>query len=137
MPVITRSATGPTKKMVGVKRKFIEILDSDDDTTTVCTDSEFEQDSEDETTDELTRLRDSENALIEAIVREREKNRELQIDLSNLKEKHERLVNNVKEIRDSYWAEFIAFTAMLAITAGASLAAYFTCSEEHYEGFRF
>lgn len=137
MPVITRSATGPTKKMVGVKRKFIEILDSDDDTTTVCSDSEFDPESEDETMDELTRLRDSENALIEAIVREREKNRALQIDLSDLKEKHDRMLNNINEIRDSYWAEFIAFTAMLAITAGASLAAYFACSEEHYEGFRF
>jgi hypothetical protein len=137
MPVITRSATGPSKKMVGVKRKFIEILDSDDDTTTVCTDSEFEQDSENENTGETTCLRESENALVEAIIQEREKNRALQTELTELKEKHDRMLNNIKEIRDSYWAEFVAFTAMLAITAGASLAAYFACSDENYEGFRF
>jgi hypothetical protein len=132
MPVITRSATGPTKKMVGIKRKFIEILDSDDETASVCSDSEFEQDSEDETTDELTRLRASENALIEAIVTEREKNRALQTELGELREKHELIVNNVKEIQDNYWGEFIVFSAMLAIVSGASLAAVFTCSEEGF-----
>lgn len=146
MPVITRSATGPTKKMVGVKRKFIEILDSDDetDTTTVYTESESEPDIE----DDLKDTEESNNALIDLIIKERETNRSLREDsdqvidalqkeLDETTQKYEKLLNNVKEAQKTTLIEFIVCATMLAITAGASLAAYFACSEDHYDGFRF
>lgn len=146
MPVITRSnKTGPTK-MTGIKRKLVEILDSDDDITTVCTDSdsEFEPDSVDELEDtlddmkeEIQSLRESENALIETIVREREKNRALQYELETLKQKHERLVESVKEVQKTCWMEVLLLTTILAATAGSALAAYLACSEDDYVGFQF
>ena len=146
MPVITRSnKTGPTK-MTGVKRKLVEILDSDDDITTVCTDSdsEFEPDSVDELEDtlddmkeEIENLRDSENALIETIVREREKNRSLQEELETLKQKHDQLVESVKELQKTSWMEVLLFTTVLAAATGSALAAYFTCSDDDYVGFQF
>ena len=146
MPVITRSATGPTKKMVGVKRKFIEILDSDDDTTTVCSDSDSEyqpgiadvlEDEIDELKDDLKESEQSNEALINILIKERETIQTLQTELADTTAKYDRLVNNVKEIQKTAWIEFIMFTSMLAITAGASLAAYVACSEEQYIGFRF
>lgn len=146
MPVITRSnKTGPTK-MTGVKRKFLEIVDSDDDTTTVYTDSDsdFEPDSVDELEDkvddlkeEIKRLQDSENALIDMLVNEREKNRALHEEFETLKQKHERLVESVKEIQKTSWMEVLVFTTVLAVATGSALAAYFTCSEEDYVGFQF
>lgn len=123
MPVLTRSnTTGPTKMITGVKRKFIEIVDSDDDTTTVCTDSETEYEAEDE--DEIDDLKNdlheseqSNDALINIIIKERETSNALQAELTELKEKYNKLVNSVKEVQNTAWFEFVCMSTMLALAA--------------------
>ena len=120
MPVLTRSnTTGPTKMITGVKRKFIEILDTDDDTTTVYTDSEseYEPDDEDELKNDLHEAEQSNDALINIIIKERETSNALQAELTELKEKYTKLVSTVKEVHSSAWFEFVCLSTMLAVTA--------------------
>jgi hypothetical protein len=132
MPVTTRSSTGPTKMTVtGVKRKFIEILDSDDDTTTVSTDSEFEPDMADEIEelkDDLKETEQSNEALIDIIIKERENVRLLQAELAETKEKYETLVSNVKEMQATCFAEFVCFSGMLVVASGIAFTVLYACN---------
>lgn len=138
MPVITRSiTTGPTKMTVtGVKRKFIEILDSDDESST---DSEFEPDVndevEDEVEDEIENLKDdlketeqSNDALINIVIKEREKVESLEQELADTKQKYENLLKDVKDIQTVCWTEFVCFAGMLIITSGIAVASAYSCN---------
>jgi len=127
MPVITRSiTTGPTRMTVtGVKRKFIEILDSDDETST---DSEFEPDVEDEVEDEVEDLKETEDVLINIVIKEREKVESLEQELADTKQKYENLLKDVKEIQTVCWTEFICFAGMLVITSGIAVASAYSCN---------
>jgi predicted RND superfamily exporter protein len=108
--------------ITGVKRKFIEIVDSDDDTTTVYTESEseYEPENEDEIDDLKNDLHESEqsnDALINIIIKERETSNALQAELTELKEKYNKLVNSVKEVQNSAWYDFVCLSALLAVSA--------------------
>jgi len=127
MPVITRSiTTGPTKMTVtGVKRKFIEILDSDDESST---DSEFEPDVEDEVEALKDDLKETDDALINIVIKEREKVESLEQELADTKQKYENLLKDVKDIQTVCWTEFICFAGMLVITSGIAVASAYSCN---------
>ena len=127
MPVITRSiTTGPTKMTVtGVKRKFIEILDSDDESST---DSEFEPEVEDEVEDLKDDLKETEDVLINILIKEREKVESLEQELADTKQKYENLLKDVKDIQTVCWAEFVCFAGMLVITSGIAVASDYSCN---------
>lgn len=140
MPIITRSntTTGPTRNMTGVKRKVIEIYESDDDTTTVSTesvtDSEYQPDIASVLEEEIEELKDdlkeseqSNDALINILIKERETIQTLEKELAETNAKYEKLLSNVKEFQKTSWMEFICFTTMLAVTAGTSIAALVSC----------
>ena len=123
MPVLTRSTTtGPTKMMTGVKRKFIEIVETDDETDTVDTDSETEYEPEeeidiDELKEDLQESEQSNDALINILIKEREHIQTLEAELADMTEKYNRLVNNVKEVHNSAWYDFVCLSALLAVSA--------------------
>jgi hypothetical protein len=111
--------------VTGVKRKFIEILDSDDETST---DSEFEPDVEDEVEDEVEDLKETEDVLINIVIKEREKVESLEQELADTKQKYENLLKDVKEIQTVCWTEFICFAGMLVITSGIAVASAYSCN---------
>lgn len=147
MPVITRSlTTSPTKTMSGVKRRFIEILDSDDDTTTVSTelasdsDSEFDPDIADVLEEEIEELKeelkDTEEAsesLLKLLIKERENTEALRKELADVTHKYDMLISRVEEVQKTSWVEFVCFTALLAATAGTALAAVHMCVHPQFE----
>ena len=130
MPVVTRSnTTGPTKMMVtGVKRKFIEIVDSDDD---VSTDSEFDvhtEDDIDELKDDLKETEQSNDALINILIKERETIQKLQAELADIQQKYDSLLNSVKEIQNTCWQDMICFGSVFVLAAGFALTSAFMCN---------
>jgi uncharacterized protein (DUF342 family) len=130
MPVITRSnTTGPTKMMVtGVKRKFIEIVDTDDD---VSTDSEFDVHTEDdieELKDDLKETEQSNDALINILIKERETIQKLQAELADIQQKYDSLLNSVKEIQRTCWQDMICFGSVFVLASGFALASAFMCN---------
>lgn len=146
MPVITRSSkTGPTK-MSGVKRRLVEIMESDDETATIYSDSdsEFHPDPSDELEDDVEDMKDElqkseqENeTLLNLLVKERETTtllrQEIELVEENLRavtEHRDRLIENIKEYQNTTLSEVFCFSAMLAITAGATLAAMIACNDQ-------
>jgi hypothetical protein len=120
MPVITRSnITGPTRTMTGIKRKFIEILDSDDETSTVCTDSDLESEDEDEQTNE---------ALIELLITERERTAQLTRDLAEADERILTLKDTIRDIQTTTWIELLCFIGVVGTTFGTTLSALYACN---------
>ena len=133
MPVLTRSnTTGPTKMMTGVKRKFIEIVDSEDDTTTVDSESETEYETEDEIDideqkDDLQESEQSNDALINILIKEREHVQTLEAELAEMTTKYNKLVVSVKEAHNSAWYEFVCLATVLAVSA-VSITSVVMCS---------
>ena len=136
MPVITRS--GPTRKMAGVKRKFVEI-DSDDETETVCSecDSEFHPDELDELKDTVDDLMDQmkmvnqqNNTLVDMFIKERETSYMLREEIENLKneledvtKQRDALLSEIKDYRKSSLIELIVLSTILGFSV-CSLFAY-------------
>jgi hypothetical protein len=145
MPVITRSNTGPVKKIVGVKRKFIEILDTDDDTSTVSSgfDSEFRPDPTDEldvddSKDELCDREQEKDTLVNLIVEERETSNLLREEIASLKDALEsvqqhrnRLMENIKDYQRSTLIELMCLSALIVITTGVSIVNVCFYSNNH------
>ena len=133
MPVLTRSnTTGPTKMMTGVKRKFIEIVETDNETDTVDTESETEYEPEDEVDidelkEDLQESEQSNDALINILIKEREHVQTLEAELAEMTDKYTKLVNSVKEAHNSAWYEFVCLSTVLAITA-VSITSVVMCS---------
>jgi len=133
MPVLTRSSTtGPTKMMTGVKRKFIEIVETDDETDTVDTDSETEYEPEeeidiDELKEDLQESEQSNDALINILIKEREHIQALEAELAEMTGKYNKLVVSVKEAHNSAWYEFVCLTTVLAVTA-VSITSVMMCN---------
>ena len=135
MPVITRS--GPTRKMTGVKRKFVEI-DSDDETETVCStsDSEYYPDQFDELKDNVDDLKEEmrvieqeNDTLIDILVNERETSNILRDEISNLKneldevrQQRDALITELKKIENSSLIELLVFATILSVVAGSLLS---------------
>lgn len=120
MPVLTRSnVTGPTRTMAGIKRKFIEILDSDDETSTVCSDSDLETEDEDELTN---------NALVELLIQERERTAQLTRDLEEADERILTLKDNIRDIQTTTWIELLCFICVVGTTFGTTLSALYACN---------
>jgi len=111
--------------VTGVKRKFIEILDSDDESST---DSEFEPDVEDEVEALKDDLKETDDALINIVIKEREKVESLEQELADTKQKYENLLKDVKDIQTVCWTEFICFAGMLVITSGIAVASAYSCN---------
>lgn len=133
MPVITRSSTGPTKKMVGVKRKFVEILDTDDETASVSSGSDSECQ-----TDELYTREHEKDTLVNLIVEERkisdllrEEIAILKDNLESVQEHRTRLIESIKEYQRSALFEAVCFSTLLAITTGVSFAIVYMYNTEH------
>ena len=133
MPVLTRSSTtGPTKMMTGVKRKFIEIVETDDETDTVDTESETEYEPEeeidiDELKEDLQESEQSNDALINILIKEREHVQTLESELAVMTDKYNKLVISVKEAHNSAWYEFVCLATVLAVTA-VSITSVVMCS---------
>jgi len=138
MPVITRY------KMTGVKRKFIEILDSDDETDTIYTDSdsEFHPDPTDELKDDIEDLNDDNkvlekenDALLSLLVKERETNNLLREEIKTtkheaetLRDHRDRLISNIKELQNTALVDLLLFLVLLTIISGICVVAtLYTC----------
>lgn len=133
MPVLTRSNTNnPIKMVSGVKRKFIEIVDSDsDDTTTITTssetDSEFEYDQVDELKDTIDDLKqeikdheDSYNIIVDVLVRERTRNNELEAEIAKLRDENTALRNVMKSLRHDAYLEILLLSGLLTTLVAGS-----------------
>ena len=105
--------------MTGIKRKFIEILDSDDETSTVCTDSDLESEDEDEQTNE---------ALIELLITERERTAQLTRDLAEADERILTLKDTIRDIQTTTWIELLCFIGVVGTTFGTTLSALYACN---------
>jgi len=133
MPVLTRSTTtGPTKMMTGVKRKFIEIVETDDESSTVDTESETEYEPEDEIDidelkEDLQESEQSNDALINILIKERETIQKLEIELAESNEKYNKLRNSVKDIQTTAMSEFVCLSMMLVLSGVIALTSVLTC----------
>jgi hypothetical protein len=126
MPIITRSnTTGPTKTMTGVKRKFIEILDSDDDVSTDCdveTDSEHEVEADPKY-----------DAVLELLARERDRVHELEQELDRANERIFRLKDNIREFQSNSLLEIMCFMGVIAATLVTTASAIYSCNNYEYK----
>lgn len=121
MPITSRSNTGPSKKMLPVKRSYDE-MSSDDDT-----DSEYYPDEKyDSIIDEIEELKEkleisknAETALIDALVEEREKIRDLEVELNDWIEKFSVLNEKYAESQDISYYTFVILMAVFM--AGMSI----------------
>lgn len=140
MPILTRSkTTGPVRMMTGVKRKFIEILESDNESeiaTDSDPDSEYELNVADELEDTIQDLKEeikdseeSNDALIDMLIKERETSRQIRQELEETQTKYSRLLDDVKEYHRTTLSEAAFFTAIIGITFGTCLASLYTCSQ--------
>lgn len=130
MPVITRSKTGPTK-MTGVKRKFIEILDSDSDSDSDFSDSDCDsvsieslEDEIDDLKEQLNEAENSNDSLINLLIKEREEVSDLKEELDALKFRHEVLLHNIKELQHTAWLEAVCLTTICVSTIAGMACAY-------------
>lgn len=131
MPVVTRSSTtGPNRKMISGKRKYDEISYESD------SDSEYSDDSIEEIVDEIEDLkeelqesRDSENAIIDALVREREKTRELEAQLSEMTENYNHMVDVVADMKKDALCESVFYTATILMSVITLFASVSICSD--------
>lgn len=136
MPVLTRSnPTGPTRMITGIKRKFIEILDSDDDTSI---ESEFEADSNDEIEDDIEALKDdlketeqTNDALINMLVKERERVAELTKDLADANYRIDTLRDSICDLQNTTFIELVCFITVIGATLGTTLSALYVCNSDH------
>jgi hypothetical protein len=130
--------------MTGVKRKFIEILDSDDETDTIYTDSdsEFHPDPTDELKDDIEDLNDDNkvlekenDALLSLLVKERETNNLLREEIKTtkheaetLRDHRDRLISNIKELQNTALVDLLLFLVLLTIISGICVVAtLYTC----------
>jgi hypothetical protein len=118
--------------MTGVKRKFIEIVETDDETDTVDTDSETEYEPEDEVDidelkEDLQESEQSNDALINILIKEREHVQTLEAELAEMTAKYNKLVVSVKEAHNSAWYEFVCLATVLAVSA-VSITSVVMCS---------
>ena len=121
MPVLTRSnITGPIKTMTGVKRKFIEILDTDDDSSSdydVATDSETEDDY---------KLKYDEVML--SLVREQERVQELEEELERAEKRIASLREGIREFQNTSFLEIMCFVGVIIATLATTASALYTCN---------
>lgn len=117
MPITTRSNSGPTKKMLPVKRPYEEISSDDD------TDSEYyPQEIYDSMIDEIEELKNkldtskhAENALVDALVEEREKTRDLEAELNDWIEKYSVLHEKYEDSQNiTYYTYLILLSVFIA-----------------------
>ena len=137
MPTLTRSSTTvPVKSMAGIKRKFIEIVETDDETSTVESesDSEYEPDIADVLEEEIEELKTdlnetekSNDALINILIKERETIQKLEIELAESNEKYNKLRNSVKDIQTTAMSEFVCLSMMLVLSGVIALTSVLTC----------
>lgn len=138
MPVLTRSLMNKRAKMVsGMKRKFSEMDESDDDTTTLTTssdsDSEYEFTEVDELKDKIDDLKDeikdhehSYNMIVDFLVHERNKNNELEAEITKLRDENKALKSVVAELRYDTVLELLGCSAMLIATTLSTGYLYYT-----------
>jgi hypothetical protein len=123
MPVQTRSnITGPTRTMTGVKRKFIEILDSDDES---YTDYDSEQDLEDE-------YKLKYDAVMQSLVREQNRVEELEEELNNAIKRIDRLKENILEYQSSSLVEFMCFAGLVTGAFVMGITSVYLCNNHDY-----
>lgn len=84
MPIITRSTTGPVRNMLPIKKTYDEMT-SDEDSDSEYYPEEIRESMIDEIQELKEKLeisKNTESGLIDALVEEREKTRELQLEIS-------------------------------------------------------
>ena len=123
MPVVTRSnITGPTRTMTGVKRKFIEILDSDDESYT-------DYDSEQEPEDEYKLKYD---AVMSSLLREQGRLRELEEELDEANKRIDRLKESILEYQSSSLVEFMCFMGLVTGSFVMGITSVYLCNNHDY-----
>jgi hypothetical protein len=127
MPVVTRSnITGPTRTMTGVKRKFIEILDTDDDSSS---DYDAETASEHELEDEYKLKYD---AVMQSLIREQNRVEELEEELSNANKRIDRLKESILEYQSSSLVEFMCFAGLVTGAFVMGITSVYLCNNDDY-----
>lgn len=135
MPVLTRSnLTGPTRMMTGIKRKFIEILDSDDETST---ESEVESYCSDELEDDIEALKEdlivterTNEALVGMLVKERERVAELTKELEDANDRIYKLKDSIYDLQNTTFIELVCFITVIGATLGTTLSALYVCNSD-------
>lgn len=127
MPVVTRAnITGPTRTMTGVKRKFIEILDTDDDSSS---DYDAETASEHELEDDYKLKYD---AVMLSLIREQERVQELEDELDEANKRIGRLKESILEYQSSSLAEFMCLMGIVTATFAIGISTVFLCNNDDY-----
>ena len=127
MPVVTRSnITGPTRTMTGVKRKFIEILDTDDDSSS---DYDAETASEHELEDEYRLKYD---AVMLSLVREQDRVQELEDELEQANKRISRLKESILEYQSSSLVEFMCFAGLVTGAFVMGITSVYLCNNDDY-----
>jgi predicted RNase H-like nuclease (RuvC/YqgF family) len=124
--------------VTGIKRKFVEILDSDDETATTCSDggSEYKPDETDVLEDEIEDLKDditeveeSNQVLVNLLIKERETIAALRAQLADSQQKYDYLISNVKEIQNTSWIEVVVFAFSMVVATGITAVSLYACHE--------
>jgi hypothetical protein len=127
MPVVTRSnITGPTRTMTGVKRKFIEILDTDDDSSS---DYDAETASEHELDDDYKLKYDT---VMLSLVREQDRVQELEDELEQANKRISRLKESILEYQSSSLVEFMCFAGLVTGAFVMGITSVYLCNNDDY-----
>jgi hypothetical protein len=108
--------------MTGVKRKFIEILDSDDE-------SYADYDSEQEPEDEYKLKYD---AVMSSLVREQGRLRELEEELHEANKRIDGLKESILEYQSSSLVEFMCFAGLVTGAFVMGITSVYLCNNDDY-----